>query len=99
MTAICGDIEALKKTAIGFASAEYINNEEDCLDALCELINCINGMFATKKSMEDVDLDMRVPKYFMEGGTLKADSLLCIPVIVFDQEITVVLTLDTEYSI
>jgi len=99
LTAICGDIEVLKKTAIGFASAEYINDEEDCLDALCELINCINGMFATRLSMEDVDLDMRVPKYHMESGILKAGSLLCIPVVVFDQEFTVVLALDTAYSI
>lgn len=99
LNAICGDIEVLKKTAIGFAGAEYINNDEDCLDALCELINCINGMFATRLSMEDVDLDMKVPDYHIESGSIKGDSLLCIPVIVFDKELTVVLAFDTAYSI
>ena len=97
--AICGDMEVLKESAIGFAGAEYINNEEDCLDALCELINCINGMFATRLSMEDVDLDMRVPDYHIGAGTIKGESLLCVPVIVFDKELTVVLSLDTAYSI
>jgi len=99
LNAFCGDIDTLKKTAIGFAGAEYINDEEDCMDALCELINCINGMFATKMSMEEIDLDMRVPQYHLNPGTLKAASLLCIPVIVFDRELTVVLAIDTAYSI
>lgn len=99
LNAICGSIDALTKTAIAFAGADFIQNEEDCLDGLCELINSINGMFASKMSGEDMDLDMHVPQYHMNAGTLKADSLLCIPVVVFDQEITFVLSLDTPYSI
>lgn len=99
LNAICGDIDSLKKTAIGFAGDSFINDEEDCLDGLCELINSINGMFASKMSQEDVDLDMKVPQYYLHPGTLKADSLLCIPIIVFEQELTFILTLDTTYSI
>jgi len=99
LNAVCGDIDAMKKAAIGFAGAEFITDEEDCLDGLCELINSINGMFASKMSTEDMDLDMRVPQYHTTAGTIKADSLLCIPVIVFDQELTFVLSLDTPYAI
>jgi len=99
LNAICGDIDVLTKAAIGFAGEEFINNEEDCLDGLCELINSINGMFASKMSGEDMDLDMNVPQYYLTPGTLKAESLLCIPVVVFDQELTFVLSLDTPYSI
>lgn len=99
LTAFCGNLDTLKATAIGFAGTEYINEDEDCLDALCELINCINGMFATKLSQEDIDLDMRVPEYHLEPGVLKADSLLCVPVVVFDKELTVILTLNTKHSI
>ncbi len=99
LNAVCGDMDSLKKTAIGFAGDSFINDEEDCLDGLCELINSINGMFASKMSQEDVDLDMKVPQYHLQPGTLKADSLLCIPVIVFDKELTFILTLDTTYSI
>ena len=50
-------------------------------------------------SQDYIELDMRVPEYHMESGTLKAENLLCIPVVVFDQELTVVLALDTTYSI
>lgn len=97
LNAICGDMTALKEVAIGFAGAEYIHETEDTLDALCELINCVNGMFATKKSLENVDLDMKVPEFFTAPGTLKG-NLLCIPVVVFDKEITVVFSMDHEFS-
>ena len=99
LNAVCGSADALKKAAIGFAGEEFIHDEDDFLDGLCELINSINGMFASKMSGEDMDLDMKVPQYHINAGTLKSDSLLCIPVVVFDQELTFVLSLDTPYSI
>ena len=99
LNAFCGDIDSLKKVAVGFAGEEFINNDEDCLDGLCELINSINGMFASNASREDMDLDMKVPQYYLQPGTLKSESLLCIPVVLFDRELTFVLSLDTPYSI
>ena len=98
LNAICGDMASLKEAAIGFAGAEYINQDDDALDALCELINCVNGMFATQKSRENIDLDMKVPEYCTEAGVLKGTSLLCIPVIIFDKEITVIFSIDNEFS-
>ncbi len=98
LNAVCGNIDALTKAAVGFAGEEFIHDDEDCLDGLCELINSINGMLASKMSGENMELDMKVPQYHFDG-TLKADSLLCIPVVVFDQELTFVLSLDTPYSI
>ena len=97
LTAVVGDAETLKQAAIGFAGAEYINDSADSLDALCELINCINGMFATKKSQEGMDLDMKVPEYCLDPGTFRG-ALLCIPVIVFDREFTVLFSIDNEFS-
>lgn len=98
LNAVCGDIDALKEAAIGFAGAEYINQNEDALDALCELINCVNGMFATQKSRENIDLDMKVPEFCTEPGVLKGTSLLCIPVVIFDKEVTVIFSIDNEFS-
>ncbi|MBO5460942.1 MAG: chemotaxis protein CheX [Ruminococcus sp.] len=97
LTAIVGDADTLKQAAIGFAGAEYINDEADSLDALCELINCINGMFATKMSHDGMELDMKVPEYALEPGTFRG-ALLCIPVIVYDKEFTVIFSIDNEFS-
>lgn len=98
LNAIVGDLPSLKEAAIGFAGAEYINETEDVLDALCELINCVNGMFATQKSRENIELDMKVPEFCTEPGTLKGASLLCIPVVIFDKELKVIFSLDNEFS-
>lgn len=97
LTAVVGEPDTLTQAAIGFAGAEYINDDADSLDALCELINCINGMFATKMSQEGMELDMKVPEYALEPGTFRG-ALLCIPVIVFDKEFTVILSIDNEFS-
>lgn len=98
LNAVSGNMNALKDAAIGFAGAEYINQDEDALDALCELINCVNGMFATQKSRENIDLDMKVPEFCTEAGVLKGTSLLCVPVVIFDKEITVIFSIDNEFS-
>ncbi len=98
LNSIIGEADALTDMAVGFAGAEYINEMEDSLDALCELINCVNGMFATQKSRENIDLDMKVPEFDTQPGILKGASLLCIPVIIFNKEVTVIFSLDNEFS-
>lgn len=99
LNALSGDADALKEAAIGFAGSDFINDEEDSLDALCELINSVNGMFASQKSQEGVDLDMKVPEYRMVAGSLEGASLLCIPLVIFgNKEITVTLSLDDNFS-
>lgn len=91
---LSGDENALKQAAIGFAGAEFINDVDDSLDALCELINCVNGMFASRKSQENVALDMKVPEYRVGEGTLEGSSMLCIPIVIFDKEILATLCLN-----
>lgn len=95
---LSGSKEALKDTAIGFVGAMHIDNDEDVLDALCELINCINGLYASKLSSENVDVDMKAPYYSMKNGSIKGESLLCVPIIVADKELNITLALNTEYS-
>lgn len=99
LNAITGSKEAMKEAAIGFAGASFIETDEDSLDALCELINCINGLFASHLSQEYIDIDMKAPYYSTESGTIKGSSLLCVPIMVFDKELTITFTLDTEYTI
>ena len=98
LNAFTGSKEALKQTAIGFAGAEQIENEEDVLDALCELTNCINGLFASNLSAKNIEVDMKPPYYSNTSGCLKGDSLLCIPLVVFNQPITVTFTLDSDFT-
>lgn len=71
LTGFCGDQEGLKLIGECFIKREYaeLNLEEmdildvlDILDAACEFLNCNNGLYATRVSKEDVDLDMCPPE-------------------------------------
>lgn len=99
LTTLSGSAEAMKQAAIGFAGERFIENEEDSLDALCELINCVNGLLATDLSNRMIEIDMDVPHYQMTEGTLRADNLLCLPLIIRGEEINLVTVLDQPYTI
>ena len=100
LTAITGDVDdALTPVAGAFAGAENISCGEDAVDALCELVNCVNGLYASDMSNRDVDIDMDAPYSTMNEGTLKADDILCIPVVVCGKKIDLLLTLDQEYTL
>ncbi len=99
LTSLTGSSESMMKAAIGFAGEQFIENEEDALDALCELINCVNGLLATEMGTKNIDLDMDAPHYYMEEGSLKANRLFCLPIMIGNLEIDMIMALDQEYSL
>ncbi len=100
LTAISGDIDSsLKDVAESFAGSENITCGEDVVDALCELVNCVNGLFSSEMSNKDVDIDMDAPYGNMGSGTLKSDNILCIPVVICGKKIDLLLILDQEYTV
>lgn len=98
LNAFTGPKDALREAAIGFAGADQIDDEEDVLDALCELTNCINGLFASRLSAQNINVDMKPPYYSNTSGCLKGDSLLCIPLVVLNKPITVTFALDSDFT-
>ncbi len=99
LTSLTGSKDSLRHAAIGFAGERYIDDEEDSLDALCEFINCVNGLFATELSSREVLVDMNIPYYQTTPGSISGDSLLCLPIVVSGKEITMIATLDQTYSL
>jgi len=100
VTALSGDIDsALMAAAKGFAGKENVTDSEDCLDALCELINCVNGLLATEMSSQNVDIDMDAPFSSVSAGSLRSESILTMPVIVYGSPINLHIILDQSYTI
>lgn len=62
-----------------FTGDTYSSVNDDALDNVGEFINCINGLFATNLSYEDVSVDMNSPDYSMEGAFINNDALFVIP--------------------
>lgn len=60
-TGYCGDGNGIKAIAEDFAKELFETVDLDVLDAACEFLNCNNGLYATKLSYENVDIDMQPP--------------------------------------
>lgn len=99
-TAISGNTDgSMLDAAIGFAGSDNVIDKEDCLDALCELINCVNGLFATTMSNRDVDIDMKAPLAYGEKGTLKSENILTLPILIYGRKLNIHIIFDKDYTI
>lgn len=94
--AIMGEAEwdAFLKVASACADENFTKVEEDALDAACEFINCCNGLFVSRMSEKDVDLDME-PVYAFEDQEIYGEVYL-VPLYLEGKEIKLVIAVDTE---
>ncbi len=65
-----------------FAGEEFTQLDEDALDSCAELLNCINGIYASAKSKEDIELELLPPVMHMEDNKLDSDKVCVLPVMV-----------------
>lgn len=65
-----------------FGQMDFEELDEDALDATAELINCINGLYASAMSKQGTFLELMPPQYSIEGVEVKADNKYLIPFIV-----------------
>lgn len=63
-----------------FTGDTYETVNEDALDNVGEFINCVNGLFATNLSYEDVSIDMNAPEYSLDGPFISNEKMYVIPI-------------------
>lgn len=80
----CGD--SLLTIANKFAGEEFEAVDADALDACAELINCINGMFASDCSPKFL-VDMLPPFYREGSNTLCAPQICVLPVCIKGKQV------------
>ncbi|MDE7207083.1 MAG: chemotaxis protein CheX [Lachnospiraceae bacterium] len=71
--------DGLLAIANHFTGDTYATVTEDALDSVGEFINCVNGLFATNMSYENISVDMNSPEYAMEGPFISNEMLYVIP--------------------
>lgn len=75
---LLGDLKALRAVAEQYAGSQFIETDEDALDADCELINCINGLFTKRFQERDLEEEME-PPFFREGKSIiKGDAVYAV---------------------
>lgn len=95
---ICG--EGNKVIGELYAKDEFEQIDEDCLDAVCELINVSNGLFASKVSQEDVQIDMLPPNMFVESTTVSSEGLMfMLPCFIKGQRADIVICMESKWHI
>lgn len=72
----------LVRLAATYAQEQMQDMDEDVLDAAGELLNCINGLFASAKSREGISLELLPPVYQQEAKEVAAEELCVLPIYV-----------------
>lgn len=98
MAFVCDDNELLE-IASPFAKENFANVDADALDAICEFINCTNGLFASKLSQDNVELDMLPPQFFETSTLYTENEFYVLPIQVSGQWVKLVLSVKAPWSI
>lgn len=94
----CGDGEGIKLIAEAYAKEEFEMVDMDVLDAACEFLNCNNGLYASKLSYEDVDLDMLPPVMKDTVTTICSDgNMFRVPFYIKDKQVDLIICIESKW--
>ncbi|MEG1458010.1 MAG: hypothetical protein RR056_05210 [Acetivibrio sp.] len=99
LSALSGSGEAMMKTAIGYIGKKFIDDNEDALDSLCELVNCVDGLLASDLSTKGIFLDMLSPEYTSKGATINGKNLFVIRMNILEEKIDYIVSYDAEFML
>ncbi len=98
-TALVGKGMALCEAASTYGGEVFNVMDEDALDAIGEIVNCINGLATTGLNHKDSTLDLCPPQYFENVTSICAKEMLVIPMKLLYKEVELVITLGDNFNI
>lgn len=85
--------DSILAIANGYAGEYFDEVDEDSLDAICEFVNCINGLYATELSYRNLMIDMLLPEY--RSGTLEAEKeFYVLPLYILGRRMNLIVGVD-----
>lgn len=94
--AMVGKGQALLRTASFFGKENFSEVNMEALDAIGELLNCINGLYATALSQGGVSMELYPPEFSDQISGIKSAEMLVIPLHIMGQKICLVAAIDQE---
>jgi hypothetical protein len=82
-----------------FAKEEFNEMENDAFDSVCEFINCTNGLYASKLSHEDIQIDMTPPLFYEERTLTSKGDICVVPITIHGKQIDLIVVVDHEVGI
>lgn len=91
--------DELLEIACPFAKEEFTELDEDALDAVCEFVNCINGLFSTELSHRDITVDMQPPLLARNQTLSSAADFFVLPLKLNGRQTYLVAAVDAHIEI
>lgn len=98
-TVFAGQGQALEPMASTFAKEEFGKVDADALDAVGELMNCINGLYASALSFQKINLELCPPEFFTDAQKVAGQEMLVLPIVVKGQEVSLILSKSKELTV
>lgn len=89
----------LLQIASPFARETFAQVDEDAFDAVCEFINCINGLFATELSYHDINLEIMPPSFSQQQKFTVAGGFYLVPLVLNGESIDLIAVVDGRVKI
>ena len=97
---ISGEPEAVIEAASVFGREEFQTVDEDSLDAASEFINCNNGLYASKLSEEEIELELLPPMMYTTQMKIQTDGpMYKIPMYISGKKLELVICLEAKWQI
>lgn len=83
-------------TASVFGQEEFLTVDMDALDAVAELMNCINGLYASALSKEGISMELMPPLYSEKITKLTSSEMLVLPLVINGCDVSFVMAIDNK---
>lgn len=94
--AMTGKGQALLKIASYFGRENFLEVNMEALDAIGELLNCINGLYATALSQGGVSMELYPPEFSDHISGIRSEEMLVIPLHIMGQSICLAAAIDQK---
>ena len=93
LTAFAGDDKGILAIAEAFAKQFFDGVNVNALDSVGEFINICNGLFATEKSKEGMNLNLNPPKLSKDPIDINGSVVIVIPIFINQQPLDWIISL------
>ena len=93
---MAGKGQALLPIASIFGKEEFSEVNEDALDAIGELLNCINGLYASALSQSGVSMELYPPEFSAKISEIECEEMLVLPIHIKGQMVNLIFATDKK---
>jgi len=86
----------LLHTASVFGQEEFDAVDMDALDAVAELVNCVNGLYASALSKDGISMELMPPQYSEQISKLTCKEMLVLPLVIGGCDVNFVMSIDNK---